>query len=44
MTGAEVGTGKATADRKGASLTFTYKTATARVYTGDVTGILEISA
>jgi hypothetical protein len=39
-----IGTGKATADRKGANLTFVFKTNTPRVYTGDVSGLLEIAS
>lgn len=44
MTGGEAGTGKETSSRKGASLTFSYKTPTLRVYEGDTEGLLEISA
>jgi len=40
MTAGEVGTGKATSERKGASLTFKYKTNVPRVYVGDVTALL----
>lgn len=40
MVSGEVGTGKASSDRKGASLTFKHKTNTPRVYTGDVTVLL----
>ena len=39
-----VGTGKATADRKGATVTFVFKTNTPRVYVGDVTGLLEVAS
>lgn len=44
FTSGEAGTGKETAARKGVTLTFTYKTNAVRVYAGDVTGMLEISA
>jgi hypothetical protein len=37
----EVGTGKATSDRKGATLTFKFKSNNLRVYAGDVTSLLE---
>jgi hypothetical protein len=40
MTAGEVGTGKASTDRKGASLTFKFKTNTPRIYIGDVTALL----
>ncbi|HNX37484.1 MAG TPA: hypothetical protein PL124_05375 [Candidatus Cloacimonadota bacterium] len=40
MVSGEVGTGKASADRKGASLTFKFKTNTPRAYVGDVTTLL----
>lgn len=40
MTAGEVGTGKASSDRKGASLTFKFKTNTPRAYIGDVTTLL----
>jgi hypothetical protein len=36
----EAGTGRATSDRKGVTMTFTFKTNTPRVYTGDVTTLL----
>ncbi|MCD4681114.1 MAG: hypothetical protein K8S00_12085 [Bacteroidales bacterium] len=39
--GEGIGTGKATADRKGAGLSFIYKCNVPRVYVGDVTTILE---
>ena len=39
-----VGTGKAIADRKGATLTFTHPTNCPRVYTGDVSGILDVAS
>lgn len=39
-----VGTGRATADRKGATVTFVFKTNTPRVYAGDVTGLLEVAS
>jgi hypothetical protein len=42
--GEGIGTGKATADRKGAGLQFIYKCNVLRVYSGDVTGILTASA
>lgn len=40
MTAGEVGTGKTSSDRKGASLTFKFKTNTPRIYAGDVTALL----
>jgi hypothetical protein len=42
--GEGMGTGKASADRKGANLTFTFKTNTPRVYIGDVSGLLEVAS
>jgi hypothetical protein len=42
--GEGIGTGKATADRKGANLSFIYKTNVPRVYSGDTTGILTASS
>jgi len=39
-TSGEVTSGKATAERKGASMTFTHKTNVPRVYVGDVTALL----
>lgn len=42
--GEGIGTGRATADRKGASLSFIFKTNAPRVYEGDVSGILEVSS
>jgi hypothetical protein len=44
VAGDGVGTGKATADRKGANLTFVFKTNTPRVYVGDVSGLLEVAS
>jgi hypothetical protein len=42
--GEGIGTGKATADRKGANLSFIFKTNAPRVYSGDVTDILVASS
>lgn len=42
--GEGIGTGKATADRKGANLSFVFKTNVPRVYTGDVSGLLEVAS
>jgi hypothetical protein len=39
-----IGTGKATSDRKGANLTFVFKTNVPRVYVGDVSGLLEVAS
>jgi hypothetical protein len=39
-----VGTGKATADRKGANLKFVFKTNVPRIYIGDVSGLLEVAS
>lgn len=44
IAGDGVGTGKATSDRKGATLTFVFKTNILRVYTGDVSGLLEVAS
>lgn len=40
MTGGDVGTGKASSDRKGANLIFKFKTNTPRIYVGDVTTLI----
>jgi len=42
--GEGIGTGKNTADRKGAGLSFIYKTNVPRVYEGDISGLLEIAS
>jgi hypothetical protein len=42
--GEGIGTGKATADRKGANLKFVFKTNVPRVYVGDVSGLLEVAS
>lgn len=42
--GEGIGTGKATGDRKGANLTFIFKTNIPRVYAGDVSGLLEVAS
>jgi len=42
--GEGIGTGRATADRKGANLSFIYKTNVPRTYSGDVTTILTASS
>ena len=42
--GEGVGTGKATSDRKGANVSFEFKTNTPRIYAGDMTGLLEVAS
>lgn len=42
--GSSVSTGAAIADRKGATLVFTHPTNCPRAYTGDVSGILEVTS
>jgi len=44
VAGEGIGTGKATADRKGANLSFVFKTNTPRVYVGDVTALISASS
>lgn len=44
IAGEGIGTGKATADRKGANLSFVFKTNTPRVYIGDVTALISASS
>lgn len=44
VAGEGIGTGKATADRKGANLKFVFKTNVPRVYVGDVAGLLELAS